>query len=109
MKLEDQEQQALNQFKKILARKFGPEIISIHLFGSKARGDAHIESDIDVLVTTQHEDWHLKEKIGRVATGILLDHGVYLSVKVVGQLLQQRLISMGSPFIRNVMREGIAL
>lgn len=109
MELEGQEQQALNRFREILTKQFGPEIISVHLFGSKARGDAHPESDIDVLVVTRHEDWRLKEKVGRVATEILLDLGVYLSVKVLGKPLHQRLMSAGSPFIRNVMREGIAL
>lgn len=107
--LEKQEEKALKSFKDILAQQFGSEVVSIRLFGSKARGDFHAESDIDVLVVTRQDDWHLKERIGKVATAVLLDTGVYLSVKVMGQSSQQRLLYVGSTFIRNVMSEGIAL
>jgi len=107
--LEEREKEALKHFKEILTQQFGSEVVSIRLFGSKARGDFHAESDIDILVITRQDDWHLKERIGKVATSILLDDGVYLSVKVIGQFSQQRLLYVGSPFIRNVMSEGITL
>ncbi len=107
--LDKREQEALKHFKEILDQKFGSEILNIRLFGSKARGDSHAASDIDVLVVTQKGDWRIKEEIGKVATKILLDYGIYLSVKVIGQSFQQRLIDVGSSFIRNVMSEGIAL
>ncbi len=109
MKLEKEEEKALQRFKEILAEQFGREIVSVHLFGSKARGDAHSESDIDLLVVTQREDWRLKEQIGKVATKILLDYGVYLSVKVLGKSVHQKLVNVDSPFIRNILREGILL
>ena len=107
--LEKQEERALKHFKEILAQQFSSEVVSIRLFGSKARGDSHAASDIDVLVVTKQDNWRLKEEIGKVATAILLDYGIYLSIKVMGQFLQQRLIDAGSPFIRNIQREGIAL
>ena len=109
MLLEKQEEKALKYFKETLTQQFGSEVVSIRLFGSKARGDSHAASDIDVLVVTQQGDWRLKEEIGKVATKILLDDGIYLSIKVIGQFLQQKLIDVGSPFIRNIQSEGIVL
>lgn len=109
MKLEKQEEKTLKRFKEILTERFRQEIVSVHLFGSKARGDVHQESDIDIMVVTQHDDWRLKEQIGKVATQILLDYGIYLSVKVLGRSLRERLVKVDSPFIRNVLREGILL
>ena len=109
MLLEKKEQEALKHFKEILIQQFSSEVVSINLFGSKARGDSHGASDIDVLVVTQQDDWRLKEAIGKVATTILLDYGIYLSIKVIGQFLQQRLIHVGSPFMRNIQNEGIVL
>ena len=109
MKLKVQEQEALKRFRETLNEQFGQEIVSVHLFGSKARGDASAESDIDIMVVTQQDDWRLKERIGKVATGILLDYGVYLSIKVIGKSFHHKLASFGSSFIRNVLREGILL
>ena len=109
MLLEKQEEKALKHFKDALTQQFNSEVVSIRLFGSKARGDSHATSDIDVLVVTQRDDWQLKEEIGKVATKIFLDDGIYLSIKVMGQFLQQRLIDVGSPFIRDIQSEGIAI
>jgi predicted nucleotidyltransferase len=107
--LKKREQTALHRFKEMLVKQFGSEIKGIRLFGSKARGDATSESDIDVLVITQHDDWHLKEKIGKLATAILLEEDVYLSVKVLGEPSYRRLRKYHSPFLINVEREGITL
>ena len=65
MTLEKQEEKALKRFQEILAQKFGQKVSEISLFGSKARGESHAKSDIDILVVTQQEDWHLKEQIGK--------------------------------------------
>ena len=102
-----QEQKALLQFKKCLLEQFGNEIVGIRLFGSKARGNARLDSDIDVLVITRHDDWHIKEAIGKIATSILLDESVYLSVKVLGKPTYQRLMILKSPFLQNISREGV--
>ena len=102
------EQRALTRFKEILTQKFGSRITHLRLFGSKARGDDRPDSDIDVLVVTQEDDWKLKEEIGKVATFILLEEGVYLSLKVFGEKSYDRLTRLASPFLKNIAREGKA-
>ncbi len=109
MRLTEQEQKAVERFATALRERWGSEIISIHLFGSKARGDAGPESDIDLLVVTKRDDWRLKDEIGRVATEVLLTEGIYLSIKVLGGVLYQRLVSLEAPFIKNVLREGASV
>ena len=109
MRLTEQEQKAVERFATTLRERWGSEIIEIHLFGSKARGDAGPQSDVDLLVVTERVDWKLKEQIGRVATAILLTEGIYLSIKVLGRPLYQRLVSLEAPFIKNVLREGASV
>ena len=109
MKLTEQEQRAVGRFAATLRERWGSEILEIHLFGSKARGDAGPESDIDLLIVTERNDWKLKDEIGRVATAILLSEGIYLSIKVLGRALYQRLVALEAPFIKNVLREGVAV
>lgn len=41
---------ALARFRVALARRFGSRLREVVLFGSYARGEAHEESDVDVLV-----------------------------------------------------------
>ena len=50
LQLNQIEKQALKEFKNQLIKKFGSNLVILKLFGSKARGDFHKESDIDVLV-----------------------------------------------------------
>ena len=106
MKLTTEEQKAVEQFATTLRQRWGSRIVEIRLFGSKARGDAGPESDVDLLIVTERDDWQLKEQIGRVSTDILLAQGIYLSIKVVGKSLYQRLVALEAPFITNVLREG---
>ena len=100
---------AVERFSATLRERWGNEILEIHLFGSKARGDARPESDVDLLVVTERNDWRLKDEIGRVATEVLLTEGIYLSIKVLGKSLYQRLVALEAPFIKNVLGEGIAV
>jgi len=47
------QKEALSQFKESCARVFGDNLHDIILFGSQARGEAKIDSDIDVLWLTK--------------------------------------------------------
>ncbi len=109
MLLSEQEEKALKRFKELLLKQLGDEIVGIRLFGSKARGDSRPDSDIDLLVVTHRDDWHIKDAIGKIATAILLDENVYLSVKVFGKPSYDRFLSLKSPFLKNISREGVSL
>ena len=109
MRLTGQEQKAVERFAATLRERWGSEILEIHLFGSKARGDAGPESDVDLLIVTERNDWKLKDEIGRVATKILLAEGIYLSIKVLGKAIYQRFVALEAPFIKNVLREGVLM
>jgi hypothetical protein len=41
---------ALREYRRLLYLEFGPRLCSIRLFGSRARGDAEVDSDADVSV-----------------------------------------------------------
>jgi predicted nucleotidyltransferase len=43
-------QESLQEYRRLLDAEFGPRLRSLRLFGSRARGDADVDSDADVSV-----------------------------------------------------------
>ena len=108
-KLTKKEQSALKKFRKALEKAFDSNLLEVRLFGSKARGDGHKDSDLDVLVVTAEGDWHLCDVAYDIITDIMLDDGIYISPKVINKKQYDQLYKMQSPFIKNVIREGITI
>jgi predicted nucleotidyltransferase len=56
--------EALARFTAALRARFGPRLREVVLFGSVARGEAHEESDVDVLVVVDElSEWERLEVI----------------------------------------------
>ena len=103
------EQPILQEFKRRVEQRFPGEVVRVVLFGSKARGDASVESDMDVLVVVRSEDWKLGDEIRDIGYELEIAHGVVLSIQVMGQRQYQELKARGSTFVDNVGQEGLAI
>src|SRR3989338_2035761 len=62
-KLPKIEQQAIEEFKDRLIKKLGDNLVMLKLYGSKARGDWHGHSDIDILIVANGQKSDLKNQI----------------------------------------------
>lgn len=87
-----------------------PEAKAI-LFGSRARGDARPDSDVDILVILPDNKYanhfsRWKLDIGDRMTDIELDHQVMISPLVVLKSIWE---SRKTPFTINVANEGIEI
>jgi len=109
MKLTKKEQAALQKFKTAVAKALAGTLVEIRLFGSKARGDARKDSDIDVLVVTSSEDWRVCNVVYDIATDLLLEADVCISPKVLNTEEFSHLGDAGNLFIKNVVDDGIIL
>lgn len=85
----------------------GDAIEEIILFGSVARGDDRSDSDIDILVITSDEDFRLREYLTGLAFDLLMQAGERLSVKVISRA--DVAAHRQYPFIRHVLRDGVAV
>lgn len=103
------EQPILQEFKRRVEQRFPEELVRLVVFGSKARGDASVESDIDVLTVVRSEDWKLGDEIRDIGYELEIAHGVVLSIQVMGQRQYQELKARGSTFVANVEQEGFAV
>lgn len=107
--LSDREKAALQEVQAALRTLYGKRLRSIVLYGSKARGDASEESDIDLLAVIEGMGSRFQERrrIHVLTVPIDLKYGVLVSVlPVEAEFYESVKIH---PFYRNVRSEGVAL
>lgn len=95
---------AVDEFVARASQIYGDRIRSITLFGSAAKGTMRTDSDIDLLVVIDREDFMLRRELISLAFDILLETGGDLSVKVLS--IQDFQARKSFSFLRNVLTEG---
>ena len=105
------EQAMIDDFKTILLKTLKDEVVLIRLFGSKARGDYHPNSDMDLLVILRHKNRKIDEKLSEVEWEILEKYNFqsYISVAAYSQKEFEGFNRLETPFSQNVTKEGISL
>lgn len=101
------EKPIIEEFKRRIEQRFPGELIRLVLFGSKARGDATPESDVDLLVVIRSENWRLGDEIRGVGYALELEHGVVLSIQVISLDHYERLRASGTQFFQVLEQEGV--
>ncbi len=66
LKLTQQEQAWLDAYRKGIESKHPQVVQEMLIYGSKARGQAHAESDLDVLLIVKNEAHRLKRELRRI-------------------------------------------
>lgn len=108
--LDRRSQKAIDEFVRRASQTYGDRIRGITLFGftlfgSHARGTPRPDSDIDLLVIMDEEDFRIRRELIRMAFDILLETGRNISVKVLSS--QDYHARKSFSFLRNVLAEGI--
>jgi predicted nucleotidyltransferase len=100
--------EVLAELQAELSRILGPQLDRLILFGSRARGEAQPDSDVDVLVVVNGPvDYaSLIPRTSEVVARLSLAYDLVISRAFVSR---EDYMSGQSPFLCNVRREGIAL
>lgn len=109
MELNEQERKIIKIFKKKVEERYQGQISSIIVYGSKARGDATKDSDIDILVIVSDYDWRIGDEIRCIGYELDEEIGYTLSIQVLSIEHVDYLKKKNFRFIRNVQNYGIMI
>lgn len=84
-------------------------MLSVFLFGSRARGDAPRDSDLDLAILFKETTPEIQKKVRYIAADVWLEHGLYLSTRVWGLAHWQRMEELQTGLYRNIQRDGIEI
>lgn len=84
-------------------------IVEIYLFGSRCRDDWRPDSDYDLLIVLEKKDRSIIDQLYDAVMEILLSTSRLISLKIFTISEFNRLKSIPTPFINNVIKEGIGL
>jgi predicted nucleotidyltransferase len=107
--LNEKEELALRDFLSKVAQHFGGNYLYSLLFGSKARGDAHEGSDLDVAVVMQEADFETKRAIYAIAYDELLENEVDISPVIFSREVFERQKAAHFPLLREIERDMVPL
>lgn len=105
--LRENERQALVELKEALSRRFGP--VDVRLYGSAARGQSAIDSDLDVMVILEKRSSADEAAIDDIVFRINLGHACLISTVIFDRGEIEDGPMSESPLYKNVIREGVPL
>lgn len=90
-------------------RAIRSQLKALYLFGSRVRDDWRPDSDYDILVIVQERGRALVDSLYDAVTDVVLETGSLVSLKILTQAQYDRLAAIPTPFIANIMKEGVEL
>jgi predicted nucleotidyltransferase len=106
--LTEKEKQAVKELIDELKKLYGDNLSCVILYGSKARGDAAEDSDIDIMIILKDVKDKSKEleKVIKLTTEIDFRYETLISVTLQSE---EEYLKKRSPLLLNVRKEGIVL
>jgi len=106
--LTEKEKQAVKELIDELKKLYGDNLSCVILYGSKTRGDATEDSDIDIMIVLKDVKDNSKEleKVIKLTTEIDFRYETLISVTLQSE---EEYLKKRSPLLLNVRKEGIAL
>lgn len=101
----------INKFVTEVSNLIGNRLKKVILYGSYARGDYHVNSDLDIMILTDFTEEELVEyrmKIRDIACDIELENDIVISPVVRNLEKYNERINV-IPFYTNVQKEGVVI
>ena len=101
----------LEKLRDELGLALGDNLDQVVLYGSRARGDEHPDSDLDVLVVLRESDQIARDRVHGVAYKLMWDceFRPLIALNIIDHEHYQLLREAGSSYLGSILREGIPL
>lgn len=104
-----QEQVGIEALVSNLVFALGNNLVTVWLFGSKARGDAGLDSDIDLLIVVEHLPPPVRWLIRELAADCSLEYDLLINTHLLDSARWAEHVLYDSTLWREVMRDGVIL
>ena len=103
--METEIKEILSQLRGMLSGLYGDRLLKLVVFGSRAREDGELDSDLDVMVVLEGEvrPGREIERTSEIRAALSLKHGKVVSCVFVSS---RRYADEQSPLLINTQREG---
>ncbi|MCL4490925.1 MAG: nucleotidyltransferase domain-containing protein [Nitrospirae bacterium] len=105
--MQEKDLRVIEKFKLLVSQKV--KVLELRIFGSRARGDASPESDLDVLVVVDHLDHSIEKYISDCAWEAGFHEDVLIMPVAISLDTLKNSPIRESVFIKNVYREGVTV
>ena len=109
MNLTSEDRAWLDAYRKALDEQFPGLVEQIIIFGSKARGTATLDSDLDLLVIIREGDWKLKQAVVQPGYLLSIETDVVPSFIVFTREEWELHRRRQAPFWQTVTRDGVSV
>jgi len=105
--MQEKDFKAIEKLKNLIAQKV--KVHEVKVFGSRARGDATQESDLDVLIVVDYLDHAIEKYISDCAWEVGFPEDIIIVPVAISLDTLKNSPLRESAFISNVYREGISI
>ncbi len=109
--MNEKDKSLIVEFKSRLSSDLKAHIKQLIIFGSRVKGDASEDSDLDIVVLVDNKTLEIEKKLDDIVYQVMWDHDFrpIISLKVFGESQFYDALNKGFSFYRNVEKEGIAV
>jgi len=109
--MNERDKAIISGFKNSLAPETARHIRRLIVFGSRARGTAEEDSDLDIVVLLDEKTPEIERKLDDAVYQVMWDYDFkpIVSLKVFSEAHFNHAVSQGFSFYQHVAREGVSL
>ncbi|MBN2286745.1 MAG: nucleotidyltransferase domain-containing protein [Tissierellales bacterium] len=103
----DTDKAIAKKFKNLLLKHVS--LIDVRVFGSRARGDAEPDSDMDIFIEVDTTSPQIRELVEETAWEVGIGHLMHISPLLFSKYDIEQSPLRYSPIVQNIIREGVSV